>query len=156
MIQVSWIMEVVLGIYSFSDQGNHCPFNCRNYRNSIEVSAAFISAPANQPPHPLPCVCYVSWFLLAQLLHPHGFCSLTSSPARMCLFCISLLVRASTITARHLSFNSRENVIGPQVNGLTVHKAVVHHKLKQQSLLFCLYGVLWGKYPQIIYFQKLK
>lgn len=134
----------------------HCPFNCRNYRNSVEVSASFISAPANQPPHPLPCVCYVSWFLLAQLLHPHGFCSLTSSPARMCLFCISLLVWASTITVRHLSSNSRENLIGPQVNGLTVHKAVVHYKLSNNNPYYFAFMESYGKMSPNYLFSKIK
>lgn len=129
----------------------HCPFNSRNYRNSVEVSASFISAPANQPPYPLPCVCYV---LLAQLLHPHGFCSLTS-PARMCLFCISLLVWASTITTRHLSSNSRENLIGSQVNGLTVHKAVVHHKLLNYNPYYFAFMESYGKNaPKLFVFKN--
>lgn len=36
-----------------------------------------------------PCVCSVSWFLLTQLLRPHGFCSFTS-PAQVCLLPVGL------------------------------------------------------------------
>lgn len=131
----------------------HCPFNSRNYRNSVEVSASFISAPANQPPYPLPCVCYVSWFLLAQLLHPHGFCSLTS-PARKCLFCIALLVWASTITTRHLSFNFREKLVHRSTDSLCTRLWSI---INSQTIPIILpLWCLWEKCPQIIYFQKLK
>ena len=131
-----------------------CPFNSRNYRNS-EVSAV-ISAPGNQPAHPLPCGCSFSQMLLTQLPHPHGSCSLTSPPARVGLVCISLFAWASTPPTRHPSPHSRHNLVGPQDNRLTylgpISCAQDCQTLKQHSLLFCFFEVLWGNFPKSISF----